>query len=508
MAVELEELPPPDPKENNQKKKRPIACFLVVALGILCLVLLLLVILTFALRIHCPNCDLENGPQTPSPEEITKENNLVHFIHVSDINLDLKYNSSISRSDFCRFNEAAKPTEFGAPYGRIGCDTPVLLLNSSLEAMKNVSSGKNLEFVLISGNLSPHVVIPDKQRILQGIVATANNTHAFFPDIPVFPVLGLNDFLVPYILPNSSDWYETVLSYWAPLIVCDGCPVDVNEPTTMAVLKKTFLEGGYYNASIADGKMVLIVLNTIYWHYRSNRDDPKVNETALRQISWLENQLESAKEQGKKVLIASHIPPGMDIAEHEPFWLPIYTKQYLDLVAGKYRTVVAGQLFGHMHKDDFRLQLLDPVKDSSDIKKSFALLAPSLSPDYNSNPAFRMMSLDKETLSLVDYNQYYMDLDPVFSIPVWQTDYTFSKKYPSSNKFLNADRIDELNQELLNNRNDVIWKAYAFSRQVNFWPDYHPRAVLYCAMRYVFKQDYEKCLLKLHFSDFVTTKPT
>lgn len=68
----------------------------------------------------------------------------------------------------------------------------------------------------------------------------------------------------------------------------------------------------------------------------------------------------------------------------------------------------AGQLFGHMHKDDFRLQLLD----SSDIKKSFALIAPSLSPDFNSNPAFRVMSLDKEALSLVDYNQYYMDLDP------------------------------------------------------------------------------------------------
>ena len=70
-----------------------------------------------------------------------------------------------------------------------------------------------------------------------------------------------------------------------------------------------------------------------------------------------------------------------------------------------------GQLFGHMHKDDFRLQLLDSKRDSTDIKKSFGLLAPSLSPNYNSNPAFRMMSLDKEALSLVDYNQYYMDLD-------------------------------------------------------------------------------------------------
>ena len=85
-------------------------------------------------------------------------------------------------------------------------------------------------------------------------------------------------------------------------------------------------------------------------------------------------------------------------------------------------------------------------------------------------------------------------------MPVWQTDYTFSKKYPSSNKFLHADRINELNQELLNNRNGVFWKAYVFSRQVNYWPEYHPRGILYCAMRYVFKQDYEKCILKFHFS--------
>ena len=91
----------------------------------------------------------------------------------------------------------------------------------------------------------------------------------------------------------------------------------------------------------------------------------------------------------------------------------------------------------------------------------------------------------------------------VFSIPTWQMDYTFSQKYPSTDmtdKFIDAARIDRLNKALLSNRDDVVWKAYAFSRQVNYWPDYYPRAVLYCAMRYVFKQDYDECLLKLHFS--------
>ena len=152
MSAELEELPPENHNENDQKRKRPVAVFLVVALGIICLILLLLVILTFVLRIHCPACDLENNQRTTTPEEITAEDNFGHFIHVSDINLDLKYNSSISRGDFCRFNGAVTSAKFDAPFGRFGCDTPVLLFNSSLEAMKNVSSGKKLEFVLISGD--------------------------------------------------------------------------------------------------------------------------------------------------------------------------------------------------------------------------------------------------------------------------------------------------------------------------------------------------------------------
>ena len=45
-----------------------------------------------------------------------------------------------------------------------------------------------------------------------------------------------------------------------------------------------------------------------------------------------------------------------------------------------------------------------------DTAKSFVLLAPAISPVYHNNPAFRMVSLDTEQLSLVDYTQYYMDL--------------------------------------------------------------------------------------------------
>ena len=59
----------------------------------------------------------------------------------------------------------------------------------------------------------------------------------------------------------------------------------------------------------SDGKMVVLVLNTMYWN--DNRyTDPLVDRIAENQFVWFENQLQLAKEQGKKVLIMSHIPPG------------------------------------------------------------------------------------------------------------------------------------------------------------------------------------------------------
>ena len=89
------------------------------------------------------------------------------------------------------------------------------------------------------------------QRVLDNIAEVSNKTHSRFPSIPIFPIIGNNDLPGHYVLPNSSDWYRKLLSFWAPLILCPLCPDDVNKPTTQAVLEESFLKGGYYNASIA-----------------------------------------------------------------------------------------------------------------------------------------------------------------------------------------------------------------------------------------------------------------
>lgn len=95
------------------------------------------------------------------------------------------------------------------------------------------------------------------------------------------------------------------------------------------------------------------------------------------------------------------------------FWMSNYTEMYVNLTAGKYRDVIAGQFYAHIHKDDFHLQVLDTQSSNSTespINKSFAILVPSLSPIYANNPSFRLGYIDVEKQALLDYDQFYLDL--------------------------------------------------------------------------------------------------
>lgn len=110
-----------------------------------------------------------------------------------------------------------------------------------------------IAYFLSVGDSSAHGLTDDhgSPKVLKAMSMVASEAHKVFPDIPIFPAIGNNDLPGHYILPNNSDWYKTVLSYWAPLVLCSHCPRSVEKPTTMEELAKTFLEGGYYKVNIA-----------------------------------------------------------------------------------------------------------------------------------------------------------------------------------------------------------------------------------------------------------------
>ena len=75
---------------------------------------------------------------------------IVKFLHVSDIHLDPFYNPSKDVDTYCHSFEGSNDTaDYKAPYGRIGCDSPELLWESTLSAMKE--KGEGAKFIILSG---------------------------------------------------------------------------------------------------------------------------------------------------------------------------------------------------------------------------------------------------------------------------------------------------------------------------------------------------------------------
>lgn len=77
----------------------------------------------------------------------------VSFLLFSDVHLDLMYKKTADKTGFCR-NETIKSSHT-ASYGRIGCDTPLSLLQTTLYAMKQKTSHlSKLDFILLAGEIT------------------------------------------------------------------------------------------------------------------------------------------------------------------------------------------------------------------------------------------------------------------------------------------------------------------------------------------------------------------
>lgn len=87
--------------------------------------------------------------------------------------------------------------------------------------------------------------------MLKIIKASNDEVSSAFPSIPYFPCIGNNDLPGHYVMPGYNDtWYSDLLDIWQDSILCRNCPHNYT-PTTKDELRRTFLNGGYYNASVA-----------------------------------------------------------------------------------------------------------------------------------------------------------------------------------------------------------------------------------------------------------------
>ncbi|KAH3742966.1 sphingomyelin phosphodiesterase [Pelomyxa schiedti] len=410
------------------------------------------------------------------------------FLRVSDIHYDpladpTRYNSS----SYCRASvEGVDPvrdvpnyihsigTEYmsaGGEYGRFGCDSDLVLLESTMSAMVAVEPSP--AYIIMTGDFAAHAL-----EIAENEAATQYVTQRFqevWPDTLVIPTIGNNDCYIDYEGVCDMNYYEFLYDTWMAWI-----------PEDQELL---FKHMGTFSVSPIPGLLVISLNTNIFSASRMALN--KTNDCG--QLEWLQETLDSAQLANKKVYIIGHIPPGIDAyKKYQPMWEMTWLNQYVNIVYD-YRDIILGTFWGHIHSDEMRFTTAN-YSSPEEIFAAFCLVAPSISPCFENNPAFHRFIFDTSSFTLLDYDSFYLDLAwaNIHKEDKWKLEYSFCDAYQVPDLSLNSARM------LFNNlaTNNTMFQEWDARRSALYDPDQIPRI---CTMITVTNEAWEKCASAANF---------
>ncbi len=188
----------------------------------------------------------------------------------------------------------------------------------------------------------------------------------------------------------------------------------------------TFTLDGYYSVQPLGTQLRVLVLNTNSFV----RVAPSFTE-ANAELIWLGAQLAAAQSAGQKVWILMHVPPGADAqgisskaaqpsdvddSTASMMWDATTQDAFLSTL-GAYPHLVTLMLAGHTHMDEFRLLATGDVVEQ----------LPGISPCFGNNPAYKVLTIPRDTFTPTDYQSLDYDLS---SMPAqFGSLYQFSATY-------------------------------------------------------------------------------
>ena len=361
----------------------------------------------------------------------------------------------------------------------VGDETNFNLLASALAQMK--LSCPSPDFILFSGDLLAHKFKKYRTRVfihnerayrafvMQTLEFIGWEIRRTFPHSHVVFTLGNNDSYEDWELkPNGDFLHDTMKLYFTSYLR--------EEPDKLNSFASTFKTGGNYAFSPtgASGNLILS-MSDVFFSGRSGYDD-----YGWRQLKWLEERLQAAMENKRKVWIIFHIPPGVDVRKtvnsgHTVlYWDDLHKDKESETFEDKfqklietYSPVVKGMFAGHTHMDHFRL-----IFDRNHDPLAYVHITPAISPQFGNNPGFQVLTYDVKSFSVTDFDTYYYDGT------VWKEEYDFDAAYgkaPSNARNLAAVRNQLWNDPALRRSfidhydvenkegNDIAdrnWKAY------------------------------------------------
>jgi hypothetical protein len=256
--------------------------------------------------------------------------------------------------------------------------------------------------VIISGDFLAHkwgekVAAADQKRrpsaaALQTMSRIEHTFAQAFPRAQFVIALGNNDDPCgDYRTAPGRAYLAQVARIWAPA---------VNRGGAAPQFVSSFGRAGYYTARLPVSGMRAIVLDDVYWSMFYRPCGRVRGNPPAEQLKWLNGTLQSAK-RGERDVVIAHIPPGIDptstLVTHRfvvvPFLNGAMNAGFLSALSAHSHSV-AFAIAGHMHRNGFRIAGGVPM-----------LIAPSISPIYENNPAFLRLDVGSGGV-LQDYRMF------------------------------------------------------------------------------------------------------
>ncbi|KAJ6488326.1 sphingomyelin phosphodiesterase, partial [Mycena vulgaris] len=336
--------------------------------------------------------------------------------HLSDVHIDRMYTvgaeANCTKSICCRdFDDSpAVPTVPAGPNGNSHCDSTITLADTLLEEVDRL----NPRFSIFTGDMVEGATwIVDQAEVTTDLKAfdaqmAAKLTALLRLVTSTSSVLSRFPARITSNTANNSQFvFDTQSAGWERWI---------GAPSAFEVDHHS----GAYSAKVPGMDLHIIAVNTQYW-YKQNYwlyDSDVLQTDPNGIIAFVVDALQAAEDAGDRAWIIGHIPLGKEDTLID------------QVVLQRYKNTIAGQFFGHSHKDQFEVAYSNYSEQTAANAVGVGLIGPALTPT-SGNPAFKMYEIDPDTFEVMDVHVIFTNIsEPSFQIrPQWGLYYSARETY-------------------------------------------------------------------------------
>ena len=254
-------------------------------------------------------------------------------------------------------------------------------------------------FVIYLGDIVGHQRKWDNNRtiLVEGNERVVYSTlQELFPATPIISIFGNNDSFEKnygkFTFKGMSPYETAVHSGFENGFLSTGKICNDGTSISFPCISSQNRLHGCFSIKIQK-KLLLIGLNTVIFSPFANAKPQQANI----QMKYLKRELELADANDMSVLIAMHIPVGVNGYDGSSFWKKRYQDTFLKLIR-YYHNRIIGVLVSHTHMEEFKI-IRTP--GSSDIGEFFTA---GMSTSHGNSPSLKVFELQNQIDHWVIHN--------------------------------------------------------------------------------------------------------